>query len=68
MLDLSRYISCLYFTLVWVSIFLKLVFISWSLLYLHTAQLLDVVNIASVTIALPSILRDVGYQPTQLQW
>ncbi|KAG0039143.1 hypothetical protein BGZ82_009498 [Podila clonocystis] len=32
------------------------------------AQLLDIVNIASVTIALPSILRDVGYQPTQLQW
>ncbi|KAF9416967.1 hypothetical protein BGZ94_010070 [Podila epigama] len=32
------------------------------------AQMLDIINIASVTIALPSILRDVGYQPNQLQW
>ncbi|KAG0329890.1 hypothetical protein BG004_002231 [Podila humilis] len=32
------------------------------------AQLLDTVNIASVTIALPSIANDVGYKPAELQW
>ncbi|KAG0247557.1 hypothetical protein BG011_001301 [Mortierella polycephala] len=32
------------------------------------AQMLDVVNMAAVTIALPSILRDVHYEPNQLQW
>ncbi|KAI8355334.1 major facilitator superfamily domain-containing protein, partial [Mortierella sp. GBAus27b] len=32
------------------------------------AQMLDIINVASVTIALPSILRDVHYEPTQLQW
>jgi hypothetical protein len=32
------------------------------------AQMLDIINVASVTIALPSILRDVHYEPNQLQW
>lgn len=32
------------------------------------AQMLDIISIASVTIALPSILRDVKYAPNQLQW
>ncbi|KAF9176614.1 hypothetical protein BGZ50_000240, partial [Haplosporangium sp. Z 11] len=32
------------------------------------AQMLDVINLASVTIALPSIVRDVHYGPNQLQW
>ncbi|KAF9198812.1 hypothetical protein BGZ49_000271 [Haplosporangium sp. Z 27] len=32
------------------------------------AQMLDIINIASVTIALPSIERDVHYVPTNLQW
>ncbi|KAG0249604.1 hypothetical protein BG011_009105 [Mortierella polycephala] len=32
------------------------------------AQMLDIINVASVTIALPSILRDVHYEPSQLQW
>ncbi|KAF9109100.1 hypothetical protein BGX27_008010 [Mortierella sp. AM989] len=32
------------------------------------AQMLDIINIASVTIALPSIQRDVHYKPSQLQW
>jgi len=38
------------------------------LLLICMAQMLDIINIASVTIALPSILRDVGYHPNQLQW
>ncbi|GJJ71995.1 hypothetical protein EMPS_04352 [Entomortierella parvispora] len=38
------------------------------LLLICMAQMLDIINVASVTIALPSILRDVGYQPNQLQW
>ncbi|KAG0233616.1 hypothetical protein BGW41_001434 [Actinomortierella wolfii] len=33
-----------------------------------SAQLLDIINIASVTIALPDLLKDVGYEPNQLQW
>ncbi|KAF9438472.1 hypothetical protein BGZ76_007591 [Entomortierella beljakovae] len=32
------------------------------------AQMLDIINVASVTIALPSIQRDVHYKPSQLQW
>jgi len=32
------------------------------------AAMLDIINVASITIALPSILRDVGYHPNQLQW
>ncbi|KAG0212644.1 hypothetical protein BGX33_003426 [Mortierella sp. NVP41] len=32
------------------------------------AQMLDIISIASATIALPSILRDVHYEPNQLQW
>lgn len=32
------------------------------------AQLLDIISIASVTIALPSLLRDVHYEQNQLQW
>jgi hypothetical protein len=32
------------------------------------AAMLDIINVASITIALPSILRDVGYQSNQLQW
>lgn len=32
------------------------------------AQFLDIVSIASVTIALPSLLRDVHYEQNQLQW
>ena len=38
------------------------------LLLICMAQMLDIINVASVTIALPSILRDVGYHPNQLQW
>ncbi|KAF9983949.1 hypothetical protein BGZ75_004501 [Mortierella antarctica] len=32
------------------------------------ATMLDIINVASITIALPSIERDVGYTPSQLQW
>ncbi|KAF9584601.1 hypothetical protein BGW38_005885 [Lunasporangiospora selenospora] len=32
------------------------------------AQMLDVINIASVTITLPDIMRQVGYSIDQLQW
>ncbi|KAG0310283.1 hypothetical protein BGZ99_000543 [Dissophora globulifera] len=32
------------------------------------ATMLDTISVASVTIALPSILRDVHYEPNQLQW
>ncbi|ORX94271.1 MFS general substrate transporter [Basidiobolus meristosporus CBS 931.73] len=32
------------------------------------APMLDIINVASVTIALPSILRDVHYESNQLQW
>ncbi|KAF9380057.1 hypothetical protein CPC16_010493 [Podila verticillata] len=32
------------------------------------AAALDIINVASITIALPSILADVGYHPNQLQW
>ncbi|KAF9431979.1 hypothetical protein BGZ76_011458 [Entomortierella beljakovae] len=32
------------------------------------AQMLDIINVASVTITLPDILRDVGYKVDQLQW
>ncbi|KAK3843727.1 MAG: major facilitator superfamily domain-containing protein [Linnemannia gamsii] len=38
------------------------------LLVASSAQLLDIISIASVTIALPSLLRDVHYEPNQLQW
>ncbi|KAG0311814.1 hypothetical protein BGZ99_009888, partial [Dissophora globulifera] len=32
------------------------------------ATMLDIISVGSVTIALPSILRDVHYEPNQLQW
>ncbi|KAF9977108.1 hypothetical protein BGZ73_006982 [Actinomortierella ambigua] len=32
------------------------------------ANCLDIINVASVTIALPSIQESVGYNPNQLQW
>jgi hypothetical protein len=32
------------------------------------AAMLDIINVASITIALPSILRDVGYDTNNLQW
>ncbi|KAF9346987.1 hypothetical protein BGX26_001497 [Mortierella sp. AD094] len=32
------------------------------------AQMLDIINVASVTITLPDILREVGYKVDQLQW
>ncbi|KAK3842697.1 MAG: major facilitator superfamily domain-containing protein [Linnemannia gamsii] len=32
------------------------------------AQMLDIINVASVTITLPDILREVGYSIDQLQW
>ncbi|KAF9947562.1 hypothetical protein BGZ70_002626, partial [Mortierella alpina] len=32
------------------------------------AQMLDVINIASVTITLPDIMKEVGYRVDQLQW
>ncbi|KAG0196820.1 hypothetical protein BGX28_009706 [Mortierella sp. GBA30] len=32
------------------------------------AQMLDVINIASVTITLPDIMKEVGYKVDQLQW
>ncbi|KAF9288641.1 hypothetical protein BGZ68_010854 [Mortierella alpina] len=32
------------------------------------AQMLDIINIASVTITLPDIMKDVGYRVDQLQW
>ncbi|KAK9696706.1 hypothetical protein K7432_012317 [Basidiobolus ranarum] len=38
------------------------------LFLISLAQMLDIINVASVTIALPSILRDVHYEPYQLQW
>ncbi|KAG0212646.1 hypothetical protein BGX33_003428 [Mortierella sp. NVP41] len=38
------------------------------LIVISLAQMLDIISIASVTIALPSILRDVHYAPNQLQW
>ncbi|KAF9940574.1 hypothetical protein BGZ67_007385 [Mortierella alpina] len=38
------------------------------LFLISMAQMLDIINVASVTIALPSILRDVKYEPNQLQW
>ncbi|KAG0274115.1 hypothetical protein BGZ95_010082 [Linnemannia exigua] len=41
---------------------------SLLLLVASSAQLLDIISIASVTIALPSLLRDVHYEPNQLQW
>ncbi|KAF9916800.1 hypothetical protein BX616_002760 [Lobosporangium transversale] len=38
------------------------------LVLISMANMLDIINVASVTIALPSILRDVHYEPNQLQW
>ncbi|KAF9919783.1 hypothetical protein FBU30_010542 [Linnemannia zychae] len=38
------------------------------LFVISLAQMLDIISIASVTIALPSVLRDVKYAPNQLQW
>ncbi|KAF9409129.1 hypothetical protein BGZ94_002047 [Podila epigama] len=38
------------------------------LFVISLAAMLDIINVASVTIALPSILSDVGYKPNQLQW
>ncbi|KAF9193640.1 hypothetical protein BGZ51_002588 [Haplosporangium sp. Z 767] len=38
------------------------------LFVISLVQMLDIINVASVTIALPSILRDVHYEPNQLQW
>ncbi|KAG0335315.1 hypothetical protein BG000_007631 [Podila horticola] len=32
------------------------------------AQMLDIINVASVTITLPDIMKDVGYKVDQLQW
>ncbi|KAF9908520.1 hypothetical protein BX616_000121 [Lobosporangium transversale] len=32
------------------------------------AQMLDIINVAGVTITLPDIMRDVGYKVDQLQW
>ena len=32
------------------------------------AQMLDIINVASVTIVLPKVMEDVGYQIDQLQW
>ncbi|KAF9977683.1 hypothetical protein BGZ73_005193 [Actinomortierella ambigua] len=41
----------------------------WLLLaMMSSAQLLDIINIASVTITLPDLLKDVGYESNQLQW
>jgi len=30
--------------------------------------MLDIINVASVTITLPDIMKDVGYKVDQLQW
>ncbi|KAG0264058.1 hypothetical protein DFQ27_001451 [Actinomortierella ambigua] len=38
------------------------------LLVISLANCLDIINVAAVTIALPSIQEEVGYKPTQLQW
>ncbi|KAF8926548.1 major facilitator superfamily domain-containing protein [Dissophora ornata] len=38
------------------------------LFLISMASMLDIINVASITIALPSILRDVGYNPNNLQW
>ena len=38
------------------------------LFIISMAAMLDIINVASITIALPSILRDVGYHTNQLQW
>ncbi|KAG0052110.1 hypothetical protein BGZ83_002988 [Gryganskiella cystojenkinii] len=38
------------------------------LFLISMAAMLDIINVASITIALPSILRDVGYHTNQLQW
>ncbi|KAF9157802.1 hypothetical protein DFQ26_008314 [Actinomortierella ambigua] len=38
------------------------------LLVISLANCLDIINVAAVTIALPSIQEEVGYNPTQLQW
>ncbi|KAI1297836.1 hypothetical protein EDD11_006915 [Mortierella claussenii] len=38
------------------------------LFLISMAAMLDIINVASITIALPSILRDVGYEPANLQW
>lgn len=32
------------------------------------AQMLDIINVASVTIVLPEVMKDVGYKVDQLQW
>jgi len=32
------------------------------------AQMLDIINMASVTIVLPDVMRDVGFKIDQLQW
>ncbi|KAG0045018.1 hypothetical protein BGZ83_009736, partial [Gryganskiella cystojenkinii] len=33
-----------------------------------SAQMLDIINVSSVTIVLPNIMRDVGFEVDQLQW
>ncbi|KAI7827512.1 major facilitator superfamily domain-containing protein [Gamsiella multidivaricata] len=38
------------------------------LFLISMASMLDIINVASITIALPSILRDVGYDSNNLQW
>ncbi|KAF9963315.1 hypothetical protein BGZ65_004452 [Modicella reniformis] len=38
------------------------------LFVISIAAMLDIINVASITIALPSILRDVGYNSNNLQW
>ncbi|KAI8597265.1 major facilitator superfamily-domain-containing protein, partial [Dissophora ornata] len=38
------------------------------LILVSMAQMLDIINVASVTITLPDIMREVGYKVDQLQW
>ncbi|KAF8920091.1 hypothetical protein BGZ58_004425, partial [Dissophora ornata] len=37
------------------------------LILVSMAQMLDIINVASVTIILPDIMREVGYKVDQLQ-
>ncbi|KAI8595056.1 major facilitator superfamily [Dissophora ornata] len=38
------------------------------LMLMSMAQMLDIINVASVTITLPDIMKEVGYKVDQLQW
>ncbi|KAI8359616.1 major facilitator superfamily domain-containing protein [Mortierella sp. GBAus27b] len=38
------------------------------LIIVSMAQMLDIINVASVTIVLPNVMRDVGFHIDQLQW